>query len=181
MRATATLIEDETKRLDRMVGGLLDLSRIQAGEIKPDREALDVEDAVRSVLVRMAPVVGPRHVEVDIQRDLPPVAGDAAFVDQCLANLVENVARHTPETATAWIRAHPLDDGGPLERGDRGRGRRAGRRRGGRAAPVRALLPGSRGAARDERHGHRPRDRPRPDRGDGRDGVRGARVAPAGC
>ena len=114
VRATATLIEDETKRLDRMVGGLLDLSRIQAGEIKPDREALDVEDAVRSVLVRMAQVVGPRQVEVDIQRDLPPVAGDAAFVDQCLANLVENVARHTPETATAWIRAHPLDDGGPL-------------------------------------------------------------------
>ena len=148
VRATATLIEDETKRLDRMVGGLLDLSRIQAGEIKPDREALDVEDAVRTRARRgWRPVVGPRHVEVDIQRDLPPVAGDAAFVDQCLANLVENVARHTPETATAWIRAHPLDDGGPLGRGDRGRGRRAGRRRRGRAAPVRALLPGSRGAA----------------------------------
>ena len=114
VRATATLIEDETKRLDRMVGGLLDLSRIQAGEIKPDREALDVEDAVRTVLVRMATVVGPRRVEVDIERDLPPVAGDAAFVDQCLANLVENVARHTPETATAWIRAHPFDDGGPV-------------------------------------------------------------------
>ena len=114
VRATATRIEDETKRLDRMVGGLLDLSRIQAGEIRPDREALDVEDAVRSVLVRMAPVVGPRHVEVEIDRNLPPVAGDAAFVDQCLANLVENVARHTPETATAWIRAHPVDDGGPL-------------------------------------------------------------------
>ena len=96
-----------------MVGGLLDLSRIQAGEIKPDREALDVEDAVRTVLVRMASVVGPRRVEVDIERDLPPVAGDAAFVDQCLANLVENVARHTPETATAWIRARPFDDGGP--------------------------------------------------------------------
>jgi two-component system sensor histidine kinase KdpD len=112
VRATASLIEEETKRLDRMVGGLLDLSRIQAGEIKPDREALDVEDAVRTVLARMAAVVGPRHVEVDIERDLPPVAGDAAFVDQCLANLVENVARHTPETANAWIRAHPPDDGG---------------------------------------------------------------------
>ncbi|HEY4189768.1 MAG TPA: ATP-binding protein [Candidatus Limnocylindrales bacterium] len=111
VRATATLIEEETKRLDRMVGGLLDLSRIQAGEIKPDREALDVEDAVRSVLVRMASVVGPRRVKVTIAAGLPPVAGDAAFVDQCLANLVENVARHTPESATAWIRAHPLDDG----------------------------------------------------------------------
>ena len=44
-----------------------------------------------------------------------PFAGlrRAISVDQCLANLVENVARHTPETATAWIRAHPYDDGGP--------------------------------------------------------------------
>lgn len=112
VRKTASLIEEETKRLDRMVGGLLDLSRIQAGEIRPDREALDVEDAVRSVLRRLAPVVGLRRVEVDIDADLPPIAGDAAFVDQCLANLVENVARHTPETATAWIRAHELVDRG---------------------------------------------------------------------
>ncbi len=115
VRATASVIEEETKRLDRMVGGLLDLSRLQAGELRPDREALDVEDAVRSVLVRLAPVVGPRRVEVDIAGDLPPIAGDAAFVDQCLANLVENVARHTPETATAWIRAREVDDAGPPE------------------------------------------------------------------
>ncbi|HEY6569592.1 MAG TPA: ATP-binding protein [Candidatus Limnocylindrales bacterium] len=115
VRATASRIEEETKRLDRMVGGLLDLSRLQAGAIRPDREALDVEDAVRTVLVRLAPVVGSRRVEVDIDADLPPVAGDAAFVDQCLANLVENVARHTPETATAWIRAHELAGHGPLK------------------------------------------------------------------
>ena len=91
----------------------------------------------------MAPVVGPRHVEVDIERDLPPVAGDAAFVDQCLANLVENVARHTPETATPGSGPIALDDGGPLgveiEVEDDG----PGVRRRGRAAPVRALLSGA--------------------------------------
>ena len=176
VRATATLIEDETKRLDRMVGGLLDLSRIQAGEIKPDREALDVEDAVRTVLVRMATVVGPRRVEVDIERDLPPVAGDAAFVDQCLANLVENVARHTPETATASIRAHPYDDGGPagveIEVEDDGPGVDAEATR----HLFERFYRGRASRSRDGRHGNRARDRARADRGDGRDRVGGTRL-----
>ncbi len=42
--------------------------------------------------------------------DLPPLAGDALFVDQCLANLVENVARHTPPTASLAIRARLLPE-----------------------------------------------------------------------
>jgi two-component system sensor histidine kinase KdpD len=112
VRATALLIEDETTRLDRMVGGLLDLSRIQAGAIRPDREALDVEDVVRTVLDRLAPLLGTRQIRVEIPGDLPPVAGDAAFVDQCVANLVENVARHTPPTATVWVRARTADTAG---------------------------------------------------------------------
>jgi two-component system, OmpR family, sensor histidine kinase KdpD len=105
VRSTASLIEAETQRLDRMVGGLLDLSRIQAGAIHPSRDALDVEDAVLAVVERLRPILGPRHVVVDVPADLPPVAGDAVFVDQCLANLVENTARHAPEDATLTVRA----------------------------------------------------------------------------
>lgn len=108
VRATAALIEVETQRLDRLVGGLLDLSRIQAGSIRPHLEALDVEGVVRAVLQRLRPLLGERRVEVDVPADLPPLAGDALFVDQCLANLVENVARHTPPTASLAIRARPL-------------------------------------------------------------------------
>ena len=129
----------------------------------------------RSVLVRMAPVVGPRHVEVDIQRDLPPVAGDAAFVDQCLANL----SRTSPGTRP---RRRPRGSG-PIRSTTAGRSAwRSRSRTTGRASTRRprgtcsSASTGSRGAARDERDGHRARDRPRPDRGDGRDGVRGARV-----
>ena len=126
------------------------------------------------MLVRLAPVVGPRHVEVDIAGDLPPIAGDAAFVDQCLANLVENVARHTPETATAWIRAHELDDDGPpgveIEVEDDGPGvdAEAARHLFERFYRVRSGTTGG------KRHGHRTDDRARPHRGDGRDGLGGA-------
>ena len=53
VRATATSIETEAIRLDRMVGALLDLSRIQAGAIHARREALDVEDAAGAVIDRL--------------------------------------------------------------------------------------------------------------------------------
>ena len=112
VRATAAVIEAETKRLDRLVGGLLDLSRIQAGAITPSLEALDVEGVVRPVLGRLAPLLGDRRVEVSIPDDLPPLAGDAVFVDQCLANLVENVIRHTPPETALAIRARANATGG---------------------------------------------------------------------
>ncbi len=110
VRSTAAVIEAETQRLDRLVGGLLDLSRIQAGSIRPNLEALDVEGMIRPVVQRLRPLLGARRVEVDVPPDLPPLAGDAVFVDQCLANLVENVARHTPPTASLAIRARLLPE-----------------------------------------------------------------------
>ena len=112
VRVTASAIETETQRLDRLVGGLLDLSRIQAGSIRPNPEALDVEGVVRSVLERLATALGGRRVDVDIPADLPPLAGDAVFVHQCISNLVENVARHTPPDAALAIRARLLDADG---------------------------------------------------------------------
>jgi two-component system, OmpR family, sensor histidine kinase KdpD len=112
VRRTASVIEAETQRLDRLVGGLLDLSRIQAGSIRPNPEALDVEGVVRPVLKRLTPLLGGRRVEVDVPADLPPLAGDAVFVDQCLANLVENVVRHTPPDTPLAIRARAVAGGG---------------------------------------------------------------------
>lgn len=105
IRATAATIEGEAVRLDRMVGGLLDLSRIQGGAIHARGEALDVEDAIGSVVTRMRPVLGSRRVELAVADGLPPVEADPTFLDQCLANLVENVTRHTPDTATVTLRA----------------------------------------------------------------------------
>ncbi len=111
VRGTAAVIEAETQRLDRLVGGLLDLSRIQAGAITPNLEALDVEGVVRPVLERLAPLLGDRRVEVSIPDDLPPLAGDAVFMDQCLANLIENVIRHTPPATALAVRARANSTG----------------------------------------------------------------------
>ena len=146
-------------RLDRMVGALLDLSRIQAGALHARREALDVEDAAGAVIDRLRPLLGGRTVETAFGEDLPPVEADPTFLDQCLANLVENA--HAPHAADV-----DGDRAGRERRRpgrDRGRGRRAGRAGRGRWAPVRPLLPRSpAGADAGRRHGRRPDDRPRP-------------------
>ncbi len=112
VRGTAAVIEAETQRLDRLVGGLLDLSRIQAGAITPNLEALDVEGVVRPVLERLAPLLADRPLEVSIPDDLPPLAGDAVFMDQCVANLIENVIGHTPPGTALAIRARANATGG---------------------------------------------------------------------
>ena len=122
VRATATAIEDEAIRLDRMVGALLDLSRIQAGAIRARREALDVEDAAGAVIERLRPLLGDRIVALGFDEDLPPVQADPTFLDQCLANLVENATRHTPPTSTVSVRAASAGDRIVIEVEDDGPG-----------------------------------------------------------
>ncbi len=68
VRATATSIEAEAMRLDRMVGALLDLSRIQAGALHARREALDVEDVAGAVIDRLRPLLGGRTVQTVFER-----------------------------------------------------------------------------------------------------------------
>ena len=109
-------------RLDRMVGALLDLSRIQAGALHARREALDVEDAAGAVIDRLRPLLGGRTVETAFGEDLPPVEADPTFLDQCIANLVENATRHTPPTSTVTVRAASAGDQVVIEVEDDGPG-----------------------------------------------------------
>ena len=122
VRATATSIEAEAMRLDRMVGALLDLSRIQAGALHARREALDVEDAAGAVIDRLRPLLGGRTIQTAFGEDLPPVEADPTFLDQCLANLVENATRHTPPTSTVTVRAASAGDRVVIEVEDDGPG-----------------------------------------------------------
>lgn len=96
-------IDREVAYLDRLVANLLDLSRIEAGVLQPDREAFDLVDLVERTLDRFAPVLGARPVTVEVADGL--VEADGTFLDAILANLVENVVRHTPPDAAVRLRS----------------------------------------------------------------------------
>ena len=123
VRKAASSIESEAERLDRLVRGLLDLSRIQAGALRPELEMCDLGSMVEAVVDRLRRALGDRPVTLLLPESLPPVRVDALLFDQLLSNLIENVARHAPPPVPLAVRADAgvehayaelvVEDGGP--------------------------------------------------------------------
>jgi two-component system sensor histidine kinase KdpD len=89
-------IEHEARRLDRLVGNLLDLSRIEAGSLSPQKAWYDLGALVEDVVGRLRPVTAAHRVRVQVPEDLPPVLLDYVEIDQVLSNLIENATKFSP-------------------------------------------------------------------------------------
>jgi two-component system sensor histidine kinase KdpD len=89
-------IDEETDRLARMVGNLLDLSRIEGGALRPDKEWYDAGELIADVADRLAARAGAHHLTTEVEPDLPPVYFDYVEIAQVLLNLVENALKYTP-------------------------------------------------------------------------------------
>lgn len=115
-------IEQEARRLDRLVGNLLDLSRIEAGTLAPQKAWYDLGALVEDVVGRLRPVTAAHRVNVRVPEDLPPVLLDYAEIDQVLTNLIENATKFAPAGTDIEISA--ALDGGMVrvEVADRGPG-----------------------------------------------------------
>jgi two-component system sensor histidine kinase KdpD len=85
-------IRVESKRLDRLVGNLLDLSRLQAGAARPMRELWSVDELVGLALDELNTE---DRVEIDLADDLPPVLTDATQMQRTLVNVLENALRYS--------------------------------------------------------------------------------------
>ena len=102
-------VVDESERLDRIVGNLLSVSRVQAGALIPTVEPESMAQLVFHSVVRLNRVES-HSIETDIPADLPDVACDAVQIDQVLTNLVENSLKYSPPNSTIHIRARHVDD-----------------------------------------------------------------------
>src|SRR5213075_1806676 len=90
----------EAERLDRLVANLLSLSRIEAGALRPDRQAVDLEELVADRVRRLRPLFQQVRIEIRLPTDLPLIDGDYSQLDQLLTNLLENAARYAPPSST---------------------------------------------------------------------------------
>jgi two-component system sensor histidine kinase KdpD len=86
----------EAERLDRFVGNLLDMTRLDAGAITPRKEPVEAGDLVSTVLRRAAPLLKDRAVATSIAPDLPPLSLDFVLAEQVLFNLIDNAAKYSP-------------------------------------------------------------------------------------
>ena len=87
--------QGEAERLDRFVGNLLDMTRLDAGAIVPRREAVEVGDLVSTALRRAAPLVADHETSSAVSPDLPPLQLDFVLAEQVLFNLLDNAAKYS--------------------------------------------------------------------------------------
>lgn len=87
-------IESEAERMQRYVVKLLDMTRLEAGGVKPKLEALDVADVVSAVLKRAEPIAEGVWLDGDVAPGLPLLTADGTLLHQTLFNLVENAIVH---------------------------------------------------------------------------------------
>ncbi len=99
----AHLIEHEAKRLNRLVENLLDMSRIEAGALYPNKVLYPLDELIRDVLGRLENMLQGRPLRLMLPADLPPVELDYMQIDQVVTNLLENAARYTPANSAIDI------------------------------------------------------------------------------
>jgi two-component system sensor histidine kinase KdpD len=89
----AAVIQEETRRLSRLVDNLLDLSRLEAGAAEPHSDWTSVDELVRAAVRELA--AGEQQFTLSIDRDLPPVSVDSVQMERALVNVLENALRHS--------------------------------------------------------------------------------------
>jgi two-component system sensor histidine kinase KdpD len=109
-RDTARAIAEQARRMSSLVNNLLDMARIESGEVKLRREWQSVEEVVGSALKAAQPALAQHQVEVDLPRDLPLVEFDATLIERVLYNLLENAGKYTPAGSTIRIAAGTSKD-----------------------------------------------------------------------
>jgi two-component system, OmpR family, sensor histidine kinase KdpD len=117
-----TSITEESDRLERLVGNLLEMTRLESKSLKPRREWLPVEELLSSALSRLEDALEGRAVSVQTPASLPLIHADPVLLEQVLINLVENAAKYSPKGTSIELAAQVDGQELVLEVKDRGPG-----------------------------------------------------------
>ena len=110
-REMMEVIDEESDRLNRFIGGLIDLARIEAGELHLRRRWSAVDEIISTALARAAPITQAHHVKVDIESELPVVRVDEQAISEVVYTLVDNAAKYSAGVANIRISAGRSADG----------------------------------------------------------------------
>jgi two-component system sensor histidine kinase KdpD len=113
---------EEAERLNRLVGDLLDMTRLEAGAMKVRLQPSDVQDVIGSALTQLEQRLDRRQVQVRVPDDLPSVPLDFALVSQVLVNLLDNALKYSPPESPIEVEARLRGAFLEIEIADRGTG-----------------------------------------------------------
>lgn len=107
-RASAEAIEREVGRLDRLVANLLDLGRIEAGELRAELDVFELDDLAGRTIVRFTPRLAGHELRVDVPPI--PVLVDPVFLDEAITNLLDNALKFAGAAAVIRVSAATGDE-----------------------------------------------------------------------
>jgi two-component system sensor histidine kinase KdpD len=97
----------EADRLNRLLGNLLDLSRLESGSVRVRTDPCDVQDVTGAALEQLGPAVCGRDVLVTLAPDLPLVPMDFVLIIQVIVNLLDNALKYSRPTQSHLDRSAP--------------------------------------------------------------------------
>ena len=103
------VINEEADRLDHFIAGLMELARIEAGEMHLRRNLSSIDEIVEAALRRAGPRLRNHRTEVWIEDELPAIRVDEQAIAEVVYTLTDNAARYSPPGSVIRISAQPRD------------------------------------------------------------------------
>ncbi len=98
-------LQDATERLNRLVDNLLDMTRLESGQLKLNLEWCDISDLINISLNRVEKQLADHEVITEIAPNLPLIRADYVLLEQALVNLLHNAATYTPPGTRIRVQA----------------------------------------------------------------------------
>ena len=121
-RALIENARGEADRLNRLVGNLLNMTRIESGAIKLRLESEDIQDVIGTALEQLGARVADHKIQVNVPMGFPLVPMDFTLIAQVLVNIFENAVKYSPIDSTIEASAELLDENIRIKIADRGAG-----------------------------------------------------------
>jgi len=115
-------IHDEAERLNRFVGNLLDMTRLESGALALRREMLDVGELIETALRRASRLLSHHRIKIHLDADLPMISGDAILLEQALFNLLDNASKYAPTDSLVRVSALSSENTFRIDVADEGPG-----------------------------------------------------------
>jgi two-component system sensor histidine kinase KdpD len=115
-------IQEEAERLNRFVGNLLDMMRLESGALEPKREWVEIGDVIGTALSRLTHTLNQHQLVLEVDPNLPMLRLDFVLAEHVLVNLLENAAKYSPPQTTIRINARRQGRSIVLEVADEGIG-----------------------------------------------------------
>jgi two-component system sensor histidine kinase KdpD len=102
-------IQEEAERLNRFVGNLLDMMRLESGRLGLKREWVEIGDVIGTALARLVQPLNQHRLVVEVEPGLPMLWLDFVLIEHVLVNLLENAAKYSRPGTPIRVHAHRHD------------------------------------------------------------------------